>query len=728
MSAPTDARVSALLQTLDTWSAVPPGRGAAATPLRRLDRAFAAFLVGLCPETDATVVLAAALLAHVEGRGHACLPVDRLLGDRAGLLDWPAPALDALDVVMATLPASTGAWLEALRSSALVSDESTSVVSRSPSVVADEAGARPLVLFGNRLYLRRYRDWEQRIADALRTRCAAVLEVDAGRARTVLDALFAPAVAPRRALPGSAVDWQKVACAIALRGRFTIVTGGPGTGKTHTAARLLVALEALRDVAGDPNEAVARAGGAGHAGAATGDGLPGMHAWPARPLRIGLAAPTGKAAARLTQSIDAALAEIGEQLELGAVARALAARLAPARTLHGLLGARPETRRMRYDALRPLPLDVLVVDEASMIDLEVMDALLEALPVTARLVLLGDQDQLASVEAGAVLGDLCRGAGARPYAAETAVFVAAATGEPVQATADRVPTKDRSVGRASAGRASFPPATVLTDRTVVLRESRRFGGAIGVLAAAVNAGDVAKAEGVLRSGGDADVRWLTERDPAAVIAVALRGSGSSMHRGYGHFIAALRGAYEGDVARAAAVLRAFERFRVLCAVREGPWGATVLSAAIEDAVLAEVGIQRLGDWYDGQPLLVTRNDASVGVVNGDVGVVLVGWGDRLARVWFQQGDGLRSVAVGRLSRVETAYAMTVHKAQGSEFEQVALVLPTPAGRGTTRELVYTGVTRARLAFTLVCADPAGLAAALAHPTQRAGGLAERLAD
>ena len=348
----------------------------------------------------------------------------------------------------------------------------------------------------------------------------------------------ATAATPAPSTP--AIDWQKVACAVALRGRLTVITGGPGTGKTYTAARLLALLLAV-------------------------DSAP-------QRLRVALAAPTGKAAARLKQSIDAALAGLPQRLSAGPgdraddpagewsgdwsvdrprdlpgdppdeppgcppgdppgdrpgdrpddplALRALAAHSGPARTLHALLGARPDTRQFRFAAAHPLPLDVLIVDEASMVHLEMMAALLAALPASARLVLLGDKDQLASVEAGAVLGDLCRSADAGHYRPDTAAYILAATGQAVPAAL------------VSGGSAVASP---LAQQTVMLRQSRRYGGPIGALALAVNAGAARQASALLAAAPGGPLWRLDAPGPAALLRLALHGRAGA-EGGYLHYL------------------------------------------------------------------------------------------------------------------------------------------------------------------------------------------------
>ena len=667
---------TSLLSTLKAWSE----QGW----LRRLDSAFAGFMADLCPAAPASVVMAAALVAHMEGRGHSCLVVDALLRDPDALLGWAPLASVALGEVMAGLPREAEAWLNALRASPLVATdgqgaESSDAADDAADDTAPDTTSPPLVLRGSKLYLRRYWHHERRIAAQVLQRGAAVDTVDEPAARQWLDRLF-----PSPPNGSAAIDWQKVACGVALRGRLSVITGGPGTGKTYTAARLLALLFA-------------------------------MDAEPQR-LRVSLAAPTGKAAARLKQSIDAALQELQSRLGSSLPLAELASHIGAARTLHGLLGARPDTRRFRFDAAHPLEVDVLIVDEASMIHLEMMAALLDALPARARVVFLGDKDQLASVEAGAVLGDLCRDAELGRYRADTAKFIEAVTGQ-------HLPAQFIGCGPA------------LAQQTVMLREGRRFSGPISQLAAAVNSGEAKAASALLNGGGAAGqpLHWLDAPTPAAVVRLAMHGRPGAAG-GYASYLDALRHRPEA-VDRAShetwalSVLTAFERFRLLCAVREGEWGAAGLNGAIERALVAEGRLAKRGEWYEGRPVMVTRNDPGVGVFNGDIGIVLKPFDTEAPlRAFFLDGNAVRSVGVSRLANVETAFAMTVHKSQGSEFEHTVLVLPQEASQVLTRELVYTGITRARQAFTLVTGRPQAFAQALAQRTRRASGLLELLDD
>ncbi len=650
--------------------------------LRQLDSALAAFMADLDPQAAPAVLVAAALVAHMEGRGHSCLPLAALVQQPTAVLGWSAQTQPALQVLWAALPVALADWRAALQASRVVYTSGQGEDLGQPLVLAGSATAP-------RLYLRRYWVYERAVAQQILERTALPLAVDAATVRRWLDRLFAPA----DTASADTLDWQKLACAMALRGRLSVITGGPGTGKTYTAARLLALLFAV-------------------------------DAQPER-LRVALAAPTGKAAARLKLAIDAALAELHARVGSALDLPALTQRMGAARTLHALLGARPDTRQFRYHAGQPLDVDVLIVDEASMVHLEMMAALLAALPPTARVIFLGDKDQLASVEAGAVLGDLCRDAQAGRYSAETARYALAAAGETIPATFLSTGT---------------PPP--LAQHTVMLRESRRFGGPIGQLALAVNAGDAEAARECLAHDASGALHHLEGVAPAAVWQLAVQGrGGAASYRAYLEQLA--QRPAQGDGAQhdawVQAVLAAFERFRLLCAVREGEWGAAGLNRAVERALQADGLLNPRGEWYAGRPVMLTRNDAALGVFNGDIGIALPAAPRALGtasatgngptpglRVYFADGPQLRSVGVGRLAHVETAFAMTVHKSQGSEFEHTVLVLPPHAGAVLSRELVYTGITRARQAFTLVSAQPGLLATAVQQRTQRASGLQDWL--
>ncbi len=627
--------------------------------LRRLSGAFARF-IGTLGAPAPALMLACVVLSELEGRGHSCLVLSDLAGDPCALLGWSDAQWLALCGAGGALPKGAQGWETQLGACEQVW----------------QAGqfdfGQPLVLDRGRLYLRRYWRDETLVAQAISARAASMRAVDAPAVRAWLDLLFA---SDRRA---EQPRWQKLACAIALRSAMAIITGGPGTGKTYTVARLLALLFA---VAPD-----------------------------ARGLRIALAAPTGKAAARLKQAIDDALKELADKVGEALPLRALTASMGAARTLHSLLGARPDTRAFAHHAGNLLDVDVLIVDEASMVHLGMMASLLDALPLTSTLVLLGDKDQLASVEAGAVLGDLCHEAQAGGYDAATLAYVLAASGETIPA---------EFAGAAGA----------LAQQTVMLRHSHRFGGPIGQLALAVNAGDVLAAQQCLRA-GEPSVAWIEAAGPPQLMQLALQGR-AGVGGGYQDYLQLLRqGAPDGldqHPAWVARVLKSFEAFRILCAVREGEWGVTGLNGAIATALEQAELIKRRGEWYVGRPVMITRNDNVLHVSNGDIGLTLADPARAGSlRVYFLEGDKLRSVLATRLRHVETAFAMTVHKSQGSEFRHTVLVLPKERSAMIARELIYTGITRAREVFTLVSPGGTVLEDAIARRTQRASGLRDLL--
>lgn len=634
-----------VMQQSDLWNHVAVLTEAG--EMRRLSGVFARFVASLGSGSPALMV-ACLVLSELEGRGHSCLVLDDLAAGPHALLGWSADQWNELAVAAGTLPRNVKGWTEQLTAAEQVWH------------VGDFDFDQPLVLDGGRLYLRRYWRDETLVAETIRTRAANVRDVDVADVKAKVDRLFASARS------GESPDWQKLASAIALRGSVSIITGGPGTGKTYTVARLIALLFAT---SADPDH-----------------------------LRIALAAPTGKAAARLKQSIDKALGELVDKV--GEVdLQALANRMGAARTLHSLLGARPDTRSFAHNKGNPLDVDVLIVDEASMVHLEMMASLLDALPPHAALVLLGDKDQLASVEAGAVLGDLCHDAQAGGYTQGTLDYALSSSGE------------------------AIPPAFTgnagpLAQQTVMLRHSRRFSGPIGQLALAVNGGDVERAHEVLRAGGA--VEWIEHAQQQHVVQLALDG--------YTPYLKATRdGGGSGDEAWVRGVLHRFEAFRILCAVRDGEWGVDGLNGAIEQKLQGAGLIRRHGEWYVGRPVMVTRNDYGTGVFNGDIGLTL---NDPARpgslRVYFLEGDKVRSVLATRLRNVETAYAMTVHKSQGSEFSHTVMALPRD-GKMLARELVYTGITRASERFTLVSPASAVLGEAISRKTQRASGLRELIA-
>jgi exodeoxyribonuclease V alpha subunit len=684
--------------------------------LRRLDSATADFLSEHDPQAAPAALVAVAMLAHLEGRGHVCLSLTDLVAEPQRLLAWPEGAQPALQALWSRLPDQLDQWVEALTASHAVRDLARGQADTGQPFVLGGEQQVPL------LYLRRYWVYEQQVAQAVKARAAEQYPVDQALTRRWLDRLFPPA--EEQGIPSSRpVQWQKVACALAIRSGLTVITGGPGTGKTYTAARLLALLLAPSD---NPAQ-----------------------------LRVGLAAPTGKAAARLRQSIDQSLASLqsslGDEMDL----RQLIERIGKASTVHSLLGMRMGSRQFRHNATNPLDLDVLIVDETSMIHLEMMAALMQAMPKGARLILLGDKDQLASVEAGSVLGDMCANAHINWYSASSRDYVLATSGErlPMAAEEDSEKVSD------------------LEQQTVMLRHSHRFGSAIGALARAVNDGHsedsmpahgserVDGAYGLLRRASErvAQASQDQEDDESspnvqprvgeifllkepvtlrAVTDLALKGRpcAPDCYADYLRIVQSGLGSGSGQSEQAAhddwvrRVLRAFDRFRFLCAVHEGDWGDRAINEQVQKALAAAGLLKPQGEWFAGRPIMVTRNDKPLGVFNGDVGVVLPALGQGQAlRAYFLDGDELRSVSVSRLAHVETAFAMTIHKSQGSEFAHTVMVLPPTGGNILTRELVYTAITRARQNLTIVESQAGLLGKAILHKVKRTTGLAQALA-
>jgi exodeoxyribonuclease V alpha subunit len=526
------------------------------------------------------------------------------------------------------------------------------------AVVGAPGDWRPLVLDGSRLYLYRHWDGEQSLVRFLRERSQIPAPgVDMARLREGLGRLFSGG--------NGETDWQRVAAAVAVLKPLCVITGGPGTGKTTTVAGILALL------------------------------LEQVEQAKAQSIRIALAAPTGKAASRLQEAIREAAVRL-------ACADGIRAKLAgmEASTLHRLLGRRPGSSFARFTRGEEevLPYDAVIVDEASMVSLQLLYSLVRVLPQRARLILLGDRDQLASVEAGAVLGDIC-GPDRKPqYSRPFGETIAAASGQSVPLTPQ--------------GECRSP----IGDCIVELRHNYRFGtgSGIGALARQIKEGGADEALFILREEEHGDLGWRRIPRPRD-LSRALR---EIVLAGCGDYRAA---------ETPAAIFESFNRFRVLCALRDGPYGAGSLNAAIEGILAREGHILPGRLWYEGRPVMVTRNDYGLRLFNGDIGIALADPENAGAlRVFFPAPDGaMRKFDPYRLPEHETVFAMTIHKSQGTEFDRVLLVLPESDARVLTRELLYTGVTRARKRVD-VWAGEAALRAALSRRIERASGLRDAL--
>jgi len=599
-----------------------------------LDRHFADFMIQLAGASEPELWIAAALVSQVTQRGHVCLDLPQYAGR-------PFPSGLIIPSAGETLP-DLECWLSTLRR----------------SVVVGEPGQyRPLILdTSNRLYLYRYWHYEQRLLEFLKERVSCPVEI---RPLEILK------MGLQRLFPvrDSEPDWQMIAALISVLRRFAVITGGPGTGKTSTVVRILVLL--LEQAGGDK-------------------------------YRIALAAPTGKAASRLKETVRLAKEALDCNQEI--------LNLVPveASTLHRLLGTVPDSTRFRHHRGNPLPYDAVVVDEASMVDLPLMTKLVDALKNESRLILLGDKDQLASVEPGAVFGDICRASRGNSFSPGFRATMQAVLGK-------EIPENSQP-----------DPPGKLQDSIVLLEKSYRFGqgSGIGILSRIVNEGGVEEALRVLKEGHFRDLVYR-EIGPNSLLETDLE------DRVLEDCAAYLR---EDDIESA---FDAFPRFRILCALRGGDCGVETLNQLLEKLLVQKGLIRRRAPWYRGRPILITENDYQLKVFNGDIGIVFPteSVGSSLDQSFWvylpAEGGGFRRIPPLRLPGHETAYAMTVHKSQGSEFDRVLLILPPHPSEVLTRELIYTGITRARKRLEIWGNDEV-IRWAISRRTERNSGLRDAL--
>lgn len=590
--------------------------------LTSLDVSFAQLMCRLSANESNELALAAALASHATANGHVCLDLNFETGKKIYRHEDP---------LSIQLP-SYEEWVMALRGL---------------PVIGNPGDYRPLILDeAGRLYLYRYWKYEQDLAQALHKRAGVVNQlVDEARLRDGLYQLFPASLAKP--------NWQKVAAAAAVLNQFSVISGGPGTGKTSTVIRILALLRQ------QPN---------------------GLN------LKIALAAPTGKAAARMQEAIYQAK----QQLPVDESIRDAIPEQAT--TLHRLLGASMDSIYFRHNKENPLPVDVLILDEASMVDVALMAKLMWALPDKARLIMLGDKDQLSSVEAGAVLADIC---GTQPQ------FSDGFRTRLVSLVGDELPPQKEV-------------ALPMADSILLLHQSYRFTdkSGIGQLAKSVNQGDGKRALTLLNDKALPDIGLNGGHDGIAEQAAD----------NYQNYLECLK--REGSVDD---VFAAFNSFRALCAVRGGPYGVVTLNQKIEAVLAARNLINIRHDYYAGRPIMVTHNDNGLRLYNGDVGLLLPdSENGGLLRACFQSSDGvIRKIAPAMLPEHETVYAMTVHKSQGSEFDKVLLVLPKEDNLLLSRELVYTGITRARSGFELYAGNEI-LLAAVQRKLSRTTGLQDLL--
>lgn len=594
--------------------------------LRPIDLHFAKGICELAGENSSEASLAAAMVSARLGDGHPCLDLRDLAQQAVQLGDGSTRHFPGLS-----------AWRGQLAGSILVSDGSRNT---------------PLVLSEDRLYLRRYWLHEQFVANSILDRAKAVVSnAEPGSMQVSLDRLFGNG--------RLADDQQRMAALMAARRQFSVVSGGPGTGKTFTVVKILALL--IEQAFSESKD----------------------------PPRMLLTAPTGKAAARLVESIVRAKSALPcEQAVKDAIPE-------EASTIHRALGASGSGTRFRYNQDNLLVIDLVLVDEASMVNVALMSRLMAALPKSARVILLGDRDQLASVEAGSVLADICNAGMPSSRSVELARDVEELTSERLTLSAQA------------------PRTTGIWDCVTHLAKSYRYaqGSGIEALAMAIHAGDLQGALRVLRDPAYPDVT-LEDPEPRRGLSQALL---SQSMRGY----AALLAASEPRQA-----LAALDQFRILCAHHQGAASVAHINAELRDKLNARSRAGRRdsrdAESYHLRPIIVNVNDYELRLFNGDLGVTMQD-SDGLWTYFESEDLSVRKLRSSRLPAHQLVYAMSVHKSQGSEFNDVAIVLPRDLSPVLSRELIYTAVTRAKKSLTLYAGESA-LAHCIARPTQRASGL------
>jgi len=529
----------------------------------------------------------------------------------------------------------------------------------------ESTGAMPLILDSDdRIYLHRYFDYERRLASRLMAAKSGIEIADVGSMKTLLDALF-------ESKPSSLdPDWQKIAAALALQQRLTIISGGPGTGKTATVVKLLACLLTQN-----------------------------------QDCRIALTAPTGKAAARMQEALRLRATSLSSELP-NELLNALQSRLpTESSTIHRLLGVTPEAGKFRHHAGNPLAIDALIVDEASMLDVALAANLFDAVPHHARIILLGDKDQLSAVEAGAVFSELSADPSLSALCIDELSALTGIAAECITPPAPRKPTE-------------------LHDSVIWFSDNYRFAtdSGIGKLATHINSGESEITLEWLRSANDPAISWIEDGDrvPAALTL-------ERAQQGYADYLQAVSSNAENQ----RAVFDAFERFRILCAVREGSRGVNEINRQISKYFRQGLSHPNDGNeqsnWYPGRPVVVSRNDYVLQLFNGDIGITLPDDSNELMVFFPDSQNGYRAIAPIRLPEHETAFAMTVHKSQGSEFDSILLLLPANPSKVVSRELLYTAITRSRSQAT-IAGNEEVLKQAIESPTQRISGLIRRVQE
>ena len=692
----TKSQVSVLLSSLEVL--------AQHKKIRVLDYQFAQFIARF--ESQPLVVLAATVVSYQSGQGHVCVFLNNNnLNALFDIADYERQSL--LFPVLEAANTTAGQWHQDMAKALVVS-----------SNVGENT---PIMFTEHRLYLQRYWYFEQQISQFLMARATQLASVDI---KSALSSLFAIDMGfcfrqlqllkeqglqltnfcsdyfhlrddigvdnqllaqylsnidtqdelnelYQQFLPQQRIDWQQVAVAQASAALFSVISGGPGTGKTTTVIKLL----ALLVQQASANQ---------------------------QPLNIELVAPTGKAAARLTESISGAMHRLNIDENLKSLIPTQAS------TIHRLLGVIAHRQDFKHNAANPLHVDVLIVDEASMIDISLMSKLLDAIGPHTKLVFLGDKDQLSSVEAGSVFADICQGVAKGPnYSAKTKQWLSSQTGFAIDEVCEQQ-----------------AQSTVIDDCLCLLQKSYRFNekSGIGVLAKAVNHCDIRSLQAVW-SQGFSDIALHTQEKPQkAVVTLA--------SLGYQDFLD--KAQTIKDESQVTELLDIFGQFQLLSPTRNGPLGIDTLNEKIEQQLAKHQLIAlNQGQWYVGRPIMITSNDHSLQLFNGDIGIVLPPLGDQrqLAqnRVYFKMADGsLKSFLPSRLPSHDTVYAMTIHKSQGSEFDNVVIAIPDSWSPILTKELLYTGITRAKKSVEIF--SNAGVLQKMAlEQTKRFSGLSSLLA-
>jgi len=604
--------------------------------LSEIDIHFANFINGFSPDNDPDIFLAAALVSHTTASGNICLNLETASGNLLSGTQEDREPIECpkLDV-----------WLEKLKTH---------------PAVGRPGEKCPLILDAkNRFYLHRYWDYENTLSKSIKKRIYKnIAGLDLQRLKNSLDRLF-----PKTR--GQGANWQKIAAAVASLRHFSVITGGPGTGKTFTVTKVLALL---------------------------------LEQAPEKMLQIYLAAPTGKAAARLKESLEQAKGRMNCD---DAVKAAIPSDVF---TIHRMLKPIKGSPYFHHDPDNPLMADVVVVDEASMVDLALMAKLFQAVPENARLILIGDKDQLASVEAGSVLGDICDRNVMHGFSVSFMDRIKKLTGEDLD---QMVPASDEGSG--------------LQDSIVVLQQSYRFDASSGIggLSRAVNRADADLAFAILDDSNEKSLNWQQLKANQDLIETLSQ----QIVSGYQSYL---------KTRDPAGALQRLRRFKILCALNIGPLGVKAINKLAEQ-VLSRQNLIQLdpipgNPWYAGRPVLITRNNYQLGLFNGDIGITMpdAESGEKELFVYFPEDTGgVRRFQIHQLPEHETVYAMTVHKSQGSEFDEVLFILPDKEFSILTRELIYTALTRARKKIR-IWGNRSIIRNAIARKIERTSGLRDAL--